>query len=429
MRSQSDAREVLAEFVGPARSSGRSRSHAACTVGGVSKRLLFVALAGHGHVTPTIPLVEELVQRGHQVDYATSDEFAEMVTEAGAKWVPLPGLDPFRPPADVGPEVIALWFRHFFAALAVVYPVLLEHCRSSQRPDLVCYDATHWPARLVAERLGIPAARTVPNLAENDSYGQVSERLTAGLEPEHPEMAAFAEDVEAFAAEHDVVLDVPATFDVTEALNLVFVPREFQPAGDSFDHRFQFLGPMVGRRAQTQSWSPPDAQRRLLYVSLGSIFTDHPEFYRACIDAFGDGRWQVAMTIGQTDPTTLGPVPATVDARPWFPQPVVLAHASAFVTHAGMNSTMEALSCGVPLITLPQMPEQDVNAERIQQLGLGQRLDPDTVTAEALRASVDAVTASAEVAANLEWMRQAIARSGGAARGADEIEAHLDRAD
>lgn len=387
---------------------------------------MFVALAGHGHVTPTVPLVEELVRRGHRVDYATGGEFAEMVTEAGARWVQLPGLDPFRPPADVGSEVVALWFRHFFAALAAVYPVLLEHCRS-RPPDLVCYDATQWPARLVAERLGIPAVRTVPNLAENDSYGQVGEQLTAGLGPDHPEMAAFSEDVATFAAEHDVELDVAATFDVTEALNLVFVPREFQPAGESFDRRFRFLGPMVGRRARTRSWSPPDSHRPVLYVSLGSIFTNRPEFYRTCIDAFGDGHWQVAMTIGQTDPATLGPVPTTVHVRPWFPQPAVLAHAAAFVTHAGMNSTMEALSLGVPLVTLPQMPEQEVNAERIQQLGLGRRLGPDTLTPEKLRATLDEVSAGADIAANLEWMRHAIARSGGTARGAELIEEHLER--
>ncbi|QGK68207.1 glycosyl transferase [Allosaccharopolyspora coralli] len=387
----------------------------------MSKRLLFVALAGHGHVTPTIPLVEELVRRGHRVDYATSSEFAEKVTEAGAEWVELPDLDPFRPPADVGPEVIALWFRHFFAALAAVYPVLLEHCQN-RRPDLVCYDATHWPGRLVAAKLEIPAVRTVPNLAENEHYGQVSEELAAGLGPDHPEMVAFAKDVATFAADHDVELDVPATFDVTEALNLVFVPRAFQPAGDTFDYRFQFLGPMVGSRAETEPWSPPDSRRPVLYVSLGSIFTDHPEFYRTCVDAFGDGPWQVAMTIGQTDPAALGPVPATVDVRPWFPQPAVLAHAAAFVTHAGMNSTMEALSCGVPLVTLPQMPEQAVNAERIQHLGLGKRLDTDTLTAETLRATVDEVAANPDTAANLERMRRAIADSGGAARGADLIE-------
>ena len=45
----------------------------------MARHVLFVALAGHGHVTPTLPLVEELVQRGHRVAYATAAEFADAV--------------------------------------------------------------------------------------------------------------------------------------------------------------------------------------------------------------------------------------------------------------------------------------------------------------------------------------------------------------
>jgi len=48
------------------------------------------------------------------------------------------------------------------------------------------------------------------------------------------------------------------------------------------------------------------------------------------------------MTVGEVDPAALGPIPATVDIRPRFPQLGVLRHAAAFVSHAGMNSTMEA---------------------------------------------------------------------------------------
>ncbi|MBP2371860.1 hypothetical protein [Pseudonocardia parietis] len=67
-----------------------------------------------------------------------------------------------------------LWFRHFFAALAATYPVLLQHC-GEQRPDAIVYDATNWPARLIARELDIPAVRTVPNLAENQSYSEVDQ--------------------------------------------------------------------------------------------------------------------------------------------------------------------------------------------------------------------------------------------------------------
>jgi MGT family glycosyltransferase len=393
------------------------------TVARVSRRALFVALGGHGHVTPTLPLVAELVRRGHRVEYACGPEFGGAVTGAGAGWVRLPGLPPFSPPAQVGPEVVALWFRHFFAALAATFPVLLEHCRG-QRPDVVVYDATNWPARLVARRLGIPAVRTVPNLAENQSYTAVGDALAGGL-ADHPVIAAFAEDVAAFAAEHGVDLDVAGTMDVTEDLNLVFVPRAFQPAGETFDARFRFLGPVLGDRENAESWSPPRPDLPVLYISLGSIFTDHPEFYRVCRDAFDDGRFQVAMTIGDLDPAELGPLPATMQVRPWFPQLAVLRKASVFVTHAGMNSTMEAVHYGVPMLAFPQMPEQVVNADRIVELGLGRRLDPENLTACALRQAVDDVASSPEVAANLERMRAEAPRGGGAIGGADAIEQYV----
>lgn len=386
-------------------------------------RLLFVALAGHGHITPTLPLVVELVRRGHHVDYACGPEFGDAVTTAGAQWVPLPGLPPFVPPPDVGPPTVAQWFRHFFAAMAATFPILREHGRT-HRPDAIVYDATNWPARLVARELAAPAVRTVPNLAENESYAGVEQALTAGLDDD-PGMLAYADDVAAFATAHRVELDVAATLDVTESLNLVFVPRAFQPEGDSFDARFRFLGPVLGSRTGERSWEPPAAPDPVLYVSLGSIFTDHPGFYRMCLDAFGDSHWRVAMVVGATDPAELGPLPENVDARPWFPQLTVLGRASGFITHAGMGSTMEALHHGVPMLALPQMPEQAVNADRVVELGLGRRLDPDSLSAETLRQEVDEITSDPTVRSGLDRMRAHIREAGGAAGGADAIEKHL----
>jgi MGT family glycosyltransferase len=386
-------------------------------------QVLFVVLAGHGHVTPTLPLVTALVRRGHGVEYACGPEFGDAVADAGADWVALPGLPPFVPPAQVGPEIVALWFRHFFTGLAATYPVLLEHCRE-HRPDGVVYDATNWPARLVARQLGIRTVRTVPNLAENQAYSQVDEAVTAGL-GDDPQMAAFADDVARFAAAHGVDLDVAGTWDVTEDLNLVFVPRAFQPAGDTFDDSFRFVGAMIGEREQRQSWTSPHPELPLLFISLGSIFTDNPGFYRTCLEAFGDGRFQVAMTIGGVDPGDVGPLPPTVQVQPWFRQLAVLRQSAGFITHAGMNSTMEALYYGVPMLTLPQMPEQAVNANRVAALGLGRPLNLQAVTAEVLRAAVDDVIADPVIRTNLDRMRAEIHRAGGVSAGAQAIEEYL----
>jgi hypothetical protein len=62
----------------------------------------------------------------------------------------------------------------------------------------------------MACHLGIRAVRLVPNLAENDAYS-LDDRLTEGLDPDHPQMAALAEDCARFSTEHEVDLDVAGT--------------------------------------------------------------------------------------------------------------------------------------------------------------------------------------------------------------------------
>ena len=53
-----------------------------------------------------------------------------------------------------------------------------------------------------------------------------------------------------------------------------------------------------------------------------------------------------------------------------------------------MNSTMESLYYGVPMVVIPQMPEQAMTARRVDELGLGLMLDKNTLTSESLLLSV-----------------------------------------
>jgi hypothetical protein len=59
----------------------------------------------------------------------------------------------------------------------------------------------------------------------------------------------------------------------------MFLPREFQPAGESFDARVQFLGPLLGDREQREPWSPLHPELPVLFISLGSIFVAQPELF------------------------------------------------------------------------------------------------------------------------------------------------------
>ena len=54
----------------------------------------------------------------------------------------------------------------------------------------------------------------------------------------------------------------------------------------------------------------------------------------------------------------------------WCPQLDVLAHKAigCFMTHCGWNSTLEALSLGVPMVAMPQWTDQTTNAKFIMDV-------------------------------------------------------------
>jgi UDP:flavonoid glycosyltransferase YjiC (YdhE family) len=84
---------------------------------------------------------------------------------------------------------------------------------------------------------------------------------------------------------------------------------------------------------------------------------------------------------------------------------------------------MEAMQAGVPVVTVPQTVEQESNAVRVEQLGLGVRLDPAGLTPQALRAAVDRAATDPGIAAHVARLRRDIAEAGGAVRAADVVEA------
>ncbi|CAA6674864.1 unnamed protein product [Spirodela intermedia] len=64
-------------------------------------------------------------------------------------------------------------------------------------------------------------------------------------------------------------------------------------------------------------------------------------------------------------------------ASEWVPQTGVLAHAAVkgFLSHCGWNSVLESVCAGVPILALPLMADQPLNAKFVvEELGIGQRV-------------------------------------------------------
>lgn len=382
----------------------------------IDSHLVFAAPPAPGHVYPTLPLVERLVARGHRVTYLTSPALRNTVLATGAEVAELDWENDTSDLTEFTAETLVATLEEFLTVSRQALPGLLARF-CADPPDLVCFDSVLL-GPLLAGTFGVPLVALVSTFANNEHFEHA--QLVPGSDQASSAFAAYGAKVADLFAANDVPMGA-----AEPDLSVVFLPREFQIAGDTFKDTYRFVGPSPSR-AREESWRPPDGEAPMLLVSLGTAFNNRPEFFASWVEAFRDSRWQIVITVGQhVDPATLGPAAANVEIAAHLPQHAVLEHATAFVTHAGMGSVMEALYHRVPILVVPQVHEQSVNADRVVELGLGARLSVDPPTPAALRGQVERLAADSTMRANLAAMRKAIDAAGGAETAALAIERHL----
>ena len=384
----------------------------------------FVVSPLEGHVNPLLAVARELPRRGHRVTFHLPATFRSAVEATGAVLAPLelppPGA---RLPADPTARFTLLPFEMTRLARRALPQVL--DAVGFDPPDLVVYDRLCVWGRLLAQLSPAPAAMVSASFALNDSFSYVPRGATAAPAPLDA-LDEFAEDMYALSRAYGTpLLGLRDLIEHSEPLTIAFVPRELQPAAASFDDRFVFAGPALrdGDRVLDPELAalgtPP-----LAYVSLGTLFNDWPAFYDLCFEAFSDAVWNVVLT----GPAELAArAPRGVVVRPRVAQRGVLARADVFVTHGGMNSVLEALWEAVPLVLVPQMPEQEVTAELLQRRGAGERLARATLTAGSLRAAVERVAGGAVHRVAVEQLRAVVRGTGGAALAADALISYVGR--
>jgi MGT family glycosyltransferase len=100
----------------------------------------------------------------------------------------------------------------------------------------------------------------------------------------------------------------------------------------------------------------------------------------------------------------------------------LLDRAALLITHAGMNTTLEALCRGVPMVAMPRCDDQPAVAARIERAGVGLRAAFHGGTAGGLRRIVQTVLSDKSFRRRARHMQEAVLAAGGACRAADIVE-------
>ncbi|HET8842652.1 MAG TPA: macrolide family glycosyltransferase, partial [Ktedonobacteraceae bacterium] len=354
-------------------------------------KYVFINIPSHSHVNSTLPIVQELVQRGEDVVYYLTDEFRATVEATGATFRRYESkIEQINRAAAAAGKPVGLPMYMAEEALYVI-PQILESIREEQ-PDCIIYEILCLSGRIVAELLGVVAVTFRIILAFDQRLTQV---FLTNTSKDPRGQVAFQESMDQLSKTYNIQpFNLLSIFVHEEPLNLVTVPRAMQVSGDTFGEQFCFVGSAIGARKEQASFPLEKLEGQpVLYISHGTVYNDRADFFNLCLQAFANTSWKVVMSIGnRVDPQQLGDIPENFLVYPYVPQLEILKYAKLCITHGGMATIIESFSQGVPLIVIPQATSDVmVNARRVEELGLGIMFHEKTLTSEQLRAGAEQV--------------------------------------
>ena len=176
---------------------------------------------------------------------------------------------------------------------------------------------------------------------------------------------------------------------------LVLTSRFFHLRPEDTDDKTYFIGPHIEQRVTDTNFNfKKDENKKLIFISLGTIFGRDLEFYHRCIEAFRDSdEYQVLMSVGKfvDIEKTFTDIPSNFTIYNYVPQTQLLPEVDVFITHAGFNSTSEGMASGAAMVLVPQAVDQFDVARVVEKLGAGIALNKHEVdiTTDMIRKAVD----------------------------------------
>ena len=342
------------------------------------KRIAFFCIPAHGHTNPMLPVAAELVSRGNTVRFYSFNEFKSKIEASGAEFIScdsyLPKLTKKEEAELKNVSITEMTIQGIRTTLAM--DMFLHNEFLSFKPDVVYTDSVCFWGKLNAWKHGVPMVVSTSTFAFNQmssQYMKNSPKELADMIFGLPKISKELKKLKPYGYHVRSALSLAQSDNNTDSI--VYTSRHFQPYADSFSKHYAFVGPSVFSKDQ------PDKEklRPLVYISLGTVINDRPDFYSRCIEALKDQDADILISCGNViDIEALGVLPDNVQVYPYVDQPDILSRADVFITHCGMNSVSESLYMATPLVLYPQTSEQRAVARRTVEIGAGLMLTDDS---------------------------------------------------
>ena len=343
------------------------------------KKIAFFCIPAHGHTNPMLPVAAELVGRGNTVRFYSFNEFESKIKATGAEFVSCDAfLGELTQKEEAGLKNVSTTEMTIQdIRITLNMDAFLDGEFKTFKPDVVYSDSVCFWGKLNAWKHNVPLVVSTSTFAFNqmssqymkNSPGELADMIF-GL----PRISKELKTLEPYGYKVKNALSFIQSDNKTDSV--VYTSERFQPYSESFSNHYAFVGPSVFSKALPNK----QKERPLVYISMGTVINDRPDFYAKCIDALKDENADVIISCGNAlDISVLGELPENIKVYPYVDQLKVLSEADAFITHCGMNSVSESLYSATPMILYPQTAEQKAVARRTKEIGAGVMLTDDSV--------------------------------------------------
>jgi UDP:flavonoid glycosyltransferase YjiC (YdhE family) len=170
-------------------------------------------------------------------------------------------------------------------------------------------------------------------------------------------------------------------------------------------------------------WSSLEPGRPLVYASMGTLQNGVLRTFRMIAEACAGLDVQLVISLGGgQDPAMLGDLPGDPVVVGYAPQLELIRRSALTISHGGLNTALESLERGVPMVVLPVAYDQPGVGARVEWSGAGRSIPVGRLTVDRLRDAVRIVLGDPAYRERAGRLQSGIEAADGLNRAADVIE-------
>lgn len=395
-----------------------------------------------GHYKPLSHLAAELISRGHKATFIHHPDARPLVEAEGAAFEPIgtsaPPVSGWTLPMTRIRGIVGLGgmmdgMVRFTSMFTHEAPSVIRRIGA----DALIVDQLEAGGGLLAEHLGLPFISTANTMPINREEGipppyvgwrydpseRGRRRNRGGWRVTDILLRKVGKSIERNAA----MLGLAPRRRLEDCLSPLLQLSQMVPSIDfprsELPPTFHYTGPFRFRE-------PPPFEiagdgRPLVFCSLGTLQGSRVGLFRKVAGACQRLGIRLLLTQGGhgcvNAATDLPGDPLVYD---WVPQEAVLKHSDLIVCHSGVNTVLEPLAEGVPMVLMPLAFEQGAIAARMEHAGVARVLSFRS-SAKQLAKAIAEVRKDPAFRARARQVQREMREAGGAVRAADLIEQTL----